>query len=115
MEDIRNCSEFYTINTIHNNENVITTIKHDKKFELWIISHTSKHAVIDTFLDVVEAYATTLIIFLIVLFLLFKYIANAEERKRQELLYQANHDTLTGLPNRNYMVNNIHKWINKKK
>ncbi len=31
LEDIRNCSEFYTINTIHNNENVITTIKHDKK------------------------------------------------------------------------------------
>ncbi|MBO1687808.1 diguanylate cyclase, partial [Clostridium butyricum] len=44
-------------------------------------------------------------------YVLVKSIAKNEQRTRSQLIYQANHDPLTSLPNRLYMRRNIGKWL----
>ncbi|PLX68684.1 MAG: GGDEF-domain containing protein [Denitrovibrio sp.] len=114
LDEARHSKDIYTFHLDINGKEVITSIRYDNRYELWTMSHT-KHAVITkAIINTVTIYITILITFLLVLFFIFRYIANAEEAKRQELLYQANHDTLTKLPNRNYLINNIHHWIDQK-
>ena len=45
---------------------------------------------------------------------LVKSIASNELATRQQLYFQATHDTLTALPNREYLRDNIHKWTDGK-
>lgn len=86
-------------------------LKYEPRYELWVVSRID-HARIER--DFFESFTVYLFVFLVtqgVLFLFFKIIATAERQRRNDLIFQATHDELTALPNRNYLKKEIGRWI----
>ncbi|WP_100753578.1 bifunctional diguanylate cyclase/phosphodiesterase [Vibrio salilacus] len=70
------------------------------QYQLWVVSEMNKSMVIESFLSKLSIIIGLYIIAISVMFFLFRSIALSEQRKQQELTYQANHDYLTGIANR---------------
>ncbi|EHP31095.1 diguanylate cyclase/phosphodiesterase (GGDEF & EAL domains) with PAS/PAC sensor(s) [Sulfurimonas gotlandica GD1] len=94
-------------------EEKIAGLKYDEKYNLWISVEGNASEVWHEFLNILLAHVIMFTLSFIVFFLLFRNIATSEERKNRELIYQVQHDTLTGLPNRTYMYENIKKYKTK--
>lgn len=88
-------------------------IKYDPRYELWTLSNINHKQINEDFIEDSSVYV--LIFFLInaLAFILFKIISNAEKQRRNDLIYEATHDNLTNLPNRNYLKQNISHWLYK--
>ena len=93
-------------------EKEIVGITYDKDFKVWILVGENTSRVRDEFKDVFVIYTSIFILSFLVIFLLFKGLIAAEKRKEKELVYLAEHDILTGLPNRIYLYKHIDDWIN---
>ncbi|AOO65892.1 EAL domain-containing protein [Sulfurospirillum halorespirans] len=91
----------------------LTSIKYNKTYKLWIVVHTYVDTIIEDFLQTLALYFAVFITSGGLFFFLFHLIANAEEKRRNDLLYQATYDQLTTLPNRSYLHQNIFNWAYK--
>jgi len=60
-------------------------------------------------------YLTVMLVFMLIMYLLFRHIDRVERNRNNELVFQATHDALTKLPNRNYLTSTFDQWINEKK
>ena len=87
------------------------SLKYDARYELWILSQVDHSQIMYDFIQSVLSYVFIFIIVHTILFLLFKMIANAENKRRKDLVFQATHDVLTQLPNRSYFQQCMHDWI----
>jgi len=99
--------------THDNGVRYLASLKYNKKYKLWIIVHTYLETIIKDFLESFILYLTVFIASGGVFFFLFRLIANAEEKRRNDLIKQATHDQLTKLLNRSYLHQNIFNWIYK--
>ncbi len=89
---------------------IIAGMTYNKKYNLWILVHGDASKIWSEFLELALIYAIIFILSFIVIFILFKNIALYDRRKKAELVYQAQHDALTGLPNRTYMYKHMKDW-----
>jgi diguanylate cyclase (GGDEF)-like protein len=114
----KNASKYYHLSpeALRSSENIIsftyqddnaqtylTSLKYNATYGLWFVVHTYLKTVINDFLQAFIAYVFLYFGFGILFFSLFNMIATAEKKRRKELIYQATHDPLTTLPNRNYL------------
>lgn len=98
----------------NNGQIYLTSSKYNKTYKLWIVVHTNIKTIFNDFLQTFSIY---LILYLgcgILFFFLFRMIATAEKKRQKELRYQATHDILTALPNRNYFQQQITSKMNAK-
>ena len=91
----------------------LASLKYNKTYKLWIIVHTYLDTIIKDFLQSLALYVTAFIVSGAIFFFLFRLIANAEDKRRSDLIQQATHDQLTTLPNRSYLHQNIFHWAYK--
>ena len=91
----------------------LTSIKYNKTYKLWIVVHTYVDTIIEDFIETLALYFAVFVTSGGLFFFLFHLIANAEEKRRNDLLYQATYDQLTTLPNRSYLHQNIFNWAYK--
>jgi len=111
-EILKQKSEIYTLETSSmDGTRVQIALKYDPRYELWILSEVEHSQIMHDFIQNFLMYAFIFIVLHCILFLLFKIIANAENKRRKDLLFQVNHDSLTQLPNRNYLQHTINNWI----
>ena len=114
LEEIRAKNMIYDVEVPSSDGGFVQiALKYDSRYELWILSEVN-HTQIEG--DFIQSFVVYVLIFIIlhgILFLLFKIIANAENKRRKDLIFQVNHDLLTQLPNRNYLQQNIKNWIYK--
>ena len=111
FEELRNSSNTVSIRIIDSyGVKKIAGLTYDKKYKLWITVEGDEEEVWYELFNVFLVNLTLFILSYIMFYLLFKNIATSEDRKNKELIYQAQHDTLTNLPNRTYMYENITKW-----
>ena len=96
-------------------EDIIGGLTYSQKYKLWILVENNDSEVWDEFIKAAFIDITLFMIVFLLFFLLFKNIASSEKRKKSELVYQAQHDPLTNLPNRNYMYANVKRWIREHK
>ncbi|MCK9491205.1 MAG: EAL domain-containing protein [Sulfurimonas sp.] len=88
----------------------IVGLNYVKKYKLWISVGGSVQEIKEEFSREVILYITMFILTFIIFFILFKSVAVSEKRKDLELIRQVQHDTLTNLPNRIYMYENIQNY-----
>ena len=77
---------------------------YDPRYKLWIMSSVEFDEVLDEFFPEVIFYSLIFLIVQIMVFVLFRYVAIADQSSRKKLEYQAAHDVLTRLPNRHYLI-----------
>lgn len=112
VDELKQIPDIYEITTLNANEKrVKISLKYDNRYELWILSEIDNSHIVNDFQKNFFIYVFVFAIVHIVLFLLFKMIANAESIRKKDLIFQATHDTLTQLPNRSYLQQNIAQWI----
>ena len=83
---------------------------YDKKYDVWVVVQSPVSTWIDEFIRIFIAYVSVFLLATFILYKLFVYISQSEKERREELVYQATHDSLTQLPNRNYLNKYIEKW-----
>ncbi|WP_417596451.1 putative bifunctional diguanylate cyclase/phosphodiesterase [Oceanospirillum sp.] len=83
----------------------------DKTYQLWTVSEVKLRKLLDDFIESFLIYALLFLIGQVVIYQLFKLIAKAEDKRRQDLIHQASHDPLTQLPNRSYLLMHKDDWL----
>ena len=96
------------------NEQIIGLV-YDEKYNLWVLVQSSRNIVYIEFVKILLIVILLFISVLSLIYWLFKKISMADIEKKKELIYQAQHDILTNLPNRKYMYENVDPWIEKHK
>ncbi|WP_324170607.1 bifunctional diguanylate cyclase/phosphodiesterase [Sulfurimonas sp.] len=92
------------------NKNIIAGITYNKEYKLWILVEDSDSLIISEFFNTLFIYFTLFVASFIVFYFLFKRIAMSDRKKQDELVFQAQHDSLTKLPNRTFMYAHIEEW-----
>ena len=115
IEDLRKSAKATTLELLstHTGEMVYTRLRYINTYHLWSTATLYKKEIFKTFIPILVDYIGTFLIFVVILYLLFKKLSNLEKRRYEELRYQATHDPLTQLPNRYYMDEAGRKWIKR--
>ena len=83
----------------------------NERYELWILSEIDEQFLVQQWLQTALYYLPILLTIQLIAFFLFRFIARAESERRHELIFQATHDRLTRLPNRNYLTEHSRDWF----
>ncbi len=95
------------------NRSYLISWQYIPNYNLWIHYHIPKKLIIDKVLNYWLINAVSFFFIFLIVYYLFSVIDRFERRKSKELLHQAMHDNLTGLPNRMYLQRKIDSWIYK--
>ncbi|WP_199244005.1 putative bifunctional diguanylate cyclase/phosphodiesterase [Bacterioplanes sanyensis] len=82
-------------------------------YGLWVLTETPERLLRQDFMGRVAIYGALYAVVVLVLFALFRSISSAEDQQRKQLFYMVNHDGLTNLPNRNYLLEHVHGWMDE--
>lgn len=91
--------------------NELITLKYLPDYGLWAASSTDLGFIKHGFYSQFAFYCIVFLIVQAAFYALFRSIANNEHETKERLLYQACHDHLTRLPNREYLRSNIQRWM----
>ncbi len=91
--------------------NELITLKYLPDYDLWAASSTDLSFIKRGFYSQFAFYCIVFLIVQAAFYALFRSIANNEHETKERLLYQACHDHLTRLPNREYLRSNIQRWM----
>jgi diguanylate cyclase (GGDEF)-like protein len=112
LHDAKETGELYNVvGRFIDDQAVSFFIKYNKRYELWFISQQDFSSITNKYIKKIFILGAIFAVILCVFYTLFKYIADAERRKKESLRYQAGHDDLTSLPNRNSMIATINSLI----
>ncbi|WP_188014625.1 bifunctional diguanylate cyclase/phosphodiesterase [Vibrio harveyi] len=92
--------------------NQLVTLKYLPDYKLWASSSTDLRYIQSGFFDQFALYSLVFLFIQGGFYALVRSIANNELGTRRKLLYQAHHDHLTLLPNREYLRAHIGHWVN---
>ncbi|WP_104023871.1 bifunctional diguanylate cyclase/phosphodiesterase [Vibrio hyugaensis] len=91
--------------------NQLVTLKYLPDYKLWASSSTDLRYIQSGFFEQFALYSLVFIFIQAGFYALVRSIANNELATREKLLYQAHHDHLTLLPNREYLRTHIGQWL----
>ncbi|RXK00221.1 GGDEF-domain containing protein [Arcobacter sp. CECT 8986] len=83
---------------------VFASIQYIKRFDLYVVTQIKRKIIQDDIREQIFILIGTFIVIFVILFILFKYISENEEKKQKALYFQATHDHLTRLNNRKYLT-----------
>lgn len=83
-------------------DSILYSVMYDKKCSLWVIADTHFSTIFAAYFRSVSAVLLLYFVGLIIVFYIFRLIANREEEKAKIRDHESKHDPLTGLRNRNY-------------
>ncbi|MFT5659713.1 MAG: diguanylate cyclase (GGDEF)-like protein [Sulfurimonas sp.] len=116
FEELRTNEKTLSVEAIDSfGKQMIAGITYDEKYKLWILVQGNKLDIWHEFYSILVVYTAPFVVIFILIFILSKNIATNEQRKNKELIFQAQHDSLTNLPNRIYMYENISTWKSRHK
>lgn len=90
----------------HYRQDLYITLQYNKKHQIWISTTESDYLLQQELVPYAVIYSACYLVFLITIFLLFKWIVRIEKMKITQLTYRAEHDLLTGLYNRSILQTN---------
>jgi len=93
--------------------NLLMSLTYDKTYNLWVLVQTDFSVVTTTIINSILLYLLIFVASFIIIYGLFRYIDKLDKIKRDELLFQLRHDSLTQLPNRDYLYHYWDSWVVK--
>ncbi len=92
---------------------LLMSLMYDKTYRLWVLTQTDFSVVTKTIINSLLLYLLIFVLSFVIIYGLFKYIDKLDKIKRDELLFQLRHDSLTQLPNRDYLYHYWSSWVSK--
>ncbi len=86
-------------------------IEYLPKFNIWTISKINLNHIILDYLEIMVLYIITFVSIQYAFYYFVRSIDKHEHERHEALLFQANHDALTSLPNRHFLRTHIHRWL----
>jgi len=87
-------------NDISETGKIIYTLAYNKRYDFWVSAEMPYQLVLNKLYHHCFFYSVFYLLLIIIVFSLFRWITKIEKAKSNELTYKAEHDALTGLPNR---------------
>ena len=100
MADIMASPEAVYFHMTRDQRDYLTAATFDARYQIWTVSETRFAPLYRDFMGTLVTYVIGFVLGAWLLYLLFRVIDRAEGERREELLYRARHDDLTGLLNR---------------
>ncbi|MDH4944054.1 EAL domain-containing protein [Sulfurimonas sp. C5] len=106
LDAIRDGNIYYTSTKVQDQRKIIfLAVSYNQKYKIWVVVSQKQSFLYNQVLDSFF-YIFILYLFIVLMFyFLFKTIDRKEKEKEAELVYKANHDSLTGYYNRDYLGN----------
>jgi len=76
----------------------------DPTFDYWVLTQTHRNQLLAEFARVGSLYVAVFVVLLLAILVVLRMISRTEHQRQRELVHRANHDVLTGLPNRQRMT-----------
>ncbi len=110
-EELRSEGKLISVNALFEpGMDALFTIRYEPYYRYYTLSSIERSSLYAEFFPLLGWQLAMLFFFHFLLFLMFK-LFNIEQKKSQNRLhFQANHDQLTGLPNRYYLASHFDKW-----
>ena len=115
LEDVRNSlisAEYFAEG--RDGEIKMYSLSYLADYKLWSIILVPKSRLFDQLISSITQYTITFLFVFSVIYFLFRYIHQFEQRNRKQLINQANQDFLTGLSNRLYLKYVEPRWVHEK-
>ncbi|MCC5825617.1 EAL domain-containing protein [Alkalimonas sp.] len=103
LQQLRQSEEAYNIRLTLPEGQIQTVIRYLPEYQLWAVSKLHSRVMQQVFWHNSWRYLGVFLLSQLLLFFLVRTIAHADRSRRAELMFEATHDQLTGLPNRNYL------------
>jgi len=100
MADIMASPEAVSFHMTRDQRDYLIAATFDARYQIWTVSETRFAPLYRDFMGTLVTYVIGFVLGAWLLYLLFRVIDRAEGERREELLYRARHDDLTGLLNR---------------
>ncbi|WP_457747438.1 bifunctional diguanylate cyclase/phosphodiesterase [Sulfurimonas sp.] len=108
LEDLKTNNKICSFEIFNaQNKSVIGSIGYDKRYKLWVIVYSDNYLFLNDFFKHLGVIVTIYFLLMGMFYLLFKMIAKYEQEKESDLIYRTTHDSLTKLPNRTFIYENI--------
>ncbi|QSZ41660.1 EAL domain-containing protein [Sulfurimonas aquatica] len=92
------------------NQSIYGAMSHDKRFKIFIITQNNSDIIKNQFINSILIYAVLFVLSILFLYTLTRFIEKLDKSQKSVLKYQATHDNLTTLPNRQHMYNNYNTF-----
>ena len=105
-DEIKKSEEVFTViqaKITKEKEEVMRTIFFIEKYQLWVVVESSFDSLKESFYKKLLLIIFSFLLFMAILYALFRQIDISESKKREALTHQAEHDYLTKLKNRYYL------------
>ncbi len=105
-DEIKNTQKPFT--AVHRKitgEKILLTTSFIDRYQLWVVVESRLEVLMKSFYERLLLVVLSLLLFMVILYILFRQIDRSEGKKKEALRYQAEHDYLTKLNNRHYLSN----------
>ena len=86
------------------------TIRYEPYYRYYTLTSMERSSLYEHYLPSLSLQVALLFAFHLLLFLMFRLFNQEQKKAKKSLIFQANHDQLTGLPNRYYLANHFDNW-----
>lgn len=105
IEDLKSGDVYYSSTKVGGKKGIYLAVSYNEKYEIWVIVSQNKAFIYNEVRNTL-LYISIFYFLVVGLFsYLFNMLVRKEREKEKELIYKANHDTLTGHYNRDFIRN----------
>ncbi|MGF1754690.1 EAL domain-containing protein [Vibrio makurazakiensis] len=114
VEEAKVSNQSYSVEVQEPIQSSLITVKFLRDYNLWVVGRTNLDYVDNLFYQKFSLYFVVFMLLNIGFYSLVNSVAKGEKKSRNQLIYQASHDSLTLLPNRHYLRMEMHRWLENK-